>query len=73
MVNQQLVDYIKTQEAQGYAPQQLRDSLIQQGYNPNEIDEAIKTVGATPPSQKPQAQQPVPCVLAGSIPVSTSM
>ena len=41
MVNQQLINYIKTEEAQGYTPQQLRNSLIQQGYNAQEVDEAI--------------------------------
>ncbi len=42
MVNQQLVDYIKAQKAQGYAPQQSRDYLVKQGYDPSEVEEAIK-------------------------------
>ena len=42
MVNQQLIDWIKNQESQGYSDQQLYNLLIQQGYNPNEINEAIK-------------------------------
>lgn len=42
MVNQQLINYIKTEEAQGYTPQQLRNALIQQGYNSQEVDEAIR-------------------------------
>ncbi len=42
MVNQELINYIKTEEAQGYTPQQLRNYLIQQGYNPVEVDEAIR-------------------------------
>jgi hypothetical protein len=41
MVNQQLINYIKTEEAQVYTPQQLRNYLIQQGYNAQEVDEAI--------------------------------
>ena len=42
MVNPQIVNWIKQQESQGYSPQQLYDSLIQQGYNPNEVNEAIR-------------------------------
>lgn len=41
MVNQQLIDWIKSEEAQGYTPQQLYNSLTQQGYNPNDVNEAI--------------------------------
>jgi|TARA_Y100000310_G_C20597754_1_gene771381 hypothetical protein len=41
MANQQLINYIKTEEAQDYTPQQLRNALIQQGYNAQEVDEAI--------------------------------
>ena len=50
MVNQQLIDWIKSEEAQGYTPQQLYNSLIQQGYNPNEVNEAIKI--ASQPNQQ---------------------
>jgi hypothetical protein len=39
---QQLIDYIKSNEAQGYNPQQLRNALLQQGYQQNEVDEAIR-------------------------------
>ncbi len=60
MVNQQLINYIKTEEAQGYTPQQLRNYLIQQGYNSAEVDEAIKyanTRGIYPPQQaQPQGK-----------------
>ena len=42
MVNPQIVNWIKQQESQGYSPQQLYNSLIQQGYNPNEVNEAIR-------------------------------
>ena len=41
MVNHQLINYIKTEEAQGYTAQQIRNYLIQQGYNAQEVDEAI--------------------------------
>lgn len=57
MVNQQLLDYIKTEEAQGYTPKQLRDYLIQQGYDPNEVDEAINIVN-TEMQSAPQTSAP---------------
>jgi len=41
MVNQKLVDYIRRQEAKGYSPMQLYQHLIQQGYNPIEVKEAM--------------------------------
>ncbi|MBW2989129.1 hypothetical protein KY358_02295 [Candidatus Woesearchaeota archaeon] len=41
MVNKRIINYMKTEEAQGYAPKQLRDFLIQQGYNVPEVDEAM--------------------------------
>ena len=56
MVNQQLVNYIKAQEARGYSAQQLRNYLMQKGYNQAEVDGAIRYAGAgnTYPSQQPQ-------------------
>jgi hypothetical protein len=65
MVNQQLINYIKTEEAQGYTPQQLRNYLIQQGYNPSEVDEAINYANArniyqfSQPTQQFQTSQNV--------------
>jgi hypothetical protein len=53
MVNQQLLNYIKSAEAQGYTPQQLYNYLVQQGYNPKDVNEAMKLAG-------PQAAQPAP-------------
>ena len=41
MVNQQLVNYIKNSKAKGYTPQRLKNYLIQEGYNAQEVDEAI--------------------------------
>jgi len=54
MVNKQLINNIKTEEAQGYTPEQLRKYLVKQGHNPIEVDEAIKYANAKniyPPSQ----------------------
>ena len=58
MVNQQLIDWIKSEEAQGYTPQQLYNSLIQQGYNPNEVNEAIK-IASQPNQQVSQSSKPI--------------
>lgn len=52
MVNQQLINYIKTEEAQGYTPQKLRNYLIVQGYNEKEVDEAINYTKNTNPAPK---------------------
>ena len=63
MVNQKLINYIKTEEAQGYTPQQLRTSLIQQGYNAKDVDDAIRYANARniyPPNQTQAQQQGAP-------------
>ena len=57
MVNQQLIDWIKSEEAQGYTPQQLYNSLIQQGYNQNEVNEAIR-IASQPSQQINQSSEP---------------
>jgi len=53
MVNKQLVDYVRSQETQGYSSQQLYNYLIQQGYNPNEVKEAIDFVNKPQTSSLP--------------------
>ena len=45
MVNKQLVDWIKSEEAQGYSEKQLRDYLLKQGYNSKDVEDAIKSCG----------------------------
>jgi hypothetical protein len=67
MVNQQLVNWIKAQQAQGYTPEQLYNSLVQQGYAPNDVTEAISFASQQPTQpkyppptqQQPPSQQPV--------------
>ncbi|MCK5416514.1 hypothetical protein KAI92_03745 [Candidatus Parcubacteria bacterium] len=49
MANQQIVDWIKQQDSQNYTSQQLYNSLVQQGYNPNEVNKAIKIASQSPP------------------------
>lgn len=42
MVNKELIDWIKSEEAQGYSEQELRAALSKQGYSKKEIDDALK-------------------------------
>ncbi|MBW2984130.1 energy-coupling factor transporter transmembrane protein EcfT [Candidatus Woesearchaeota archaeon] len=44
MVNKQLADWIKSEEAQGYSEQQLRQYLTRQKYNEKDIEDAVKSV-----------------------------
>jgi hypothetical protein len=58
VVNQQIVDWIKSQEAQGYDPQQLYSYLIQQGYNSAEVNDALNFI-AQPSRPMSQQAQPI--------------
>tara|TARA_Y100000310_G_scaffold322705_1_gene382049 strand:+ start:555 stop:1427 length:873 start_codon:yes stop_codon:yes gene_type:complete len=62
MVNPQLVNWIKAQQAQGYTPEQLYSSLIQQGYAPNDVTEAMSFASQQPtqPKYPPPTQQQQP-------------
>ncbi len=50
MVNQKVVDYIKTHMAKGYSGQQLKDFLVKNGYKESDIDEALKSAMQEPGS-----------------------
>ncbi|MFT4343718.1 MAG: hypothetical protein ACMXYE_03135 [Candidatus Woesearchaeota archaeon] len=41
MVDKRIVDWIKSEEAQGYSEEQLKQSLLKQGYNQTDVNEAI--------------------------------
>ena len=41
MVNRELLDWINQYKANGYSPDQLKSSLLQQGYPPQEVNQAI--------------------------------
>ena len=56
MVNQQLIDWIKSEEAQGYTLQQLYNSLIQQGYDANEVNEAMRSVYQQSQKTRPSSE-----------------
>ncbi|UCD03615.1 MAG: hypothetical protein JSW73_03685 [Candidatus Woesearchaeota archaeon] len=47
MVNQQLVDYIKRYKKRGYSSREVVDYLVSQGYDSEEISEALKYVKKT--------------------------
>jgi len=61
MVNQGLIKYIKTEEAQGYTPKQLKDVLLKEGWPEKDIDDAIKYANQKNifPSQDLQKKQAV--------------
>lgn len=42
MVNAKLIEYIKTEQAQGYQAHQLHDFLVKKGFSVEEVDEAIE-------------------------------
>ncbi len=44
MINQKLIEVIRTQEAIGYTSQQIYNALANSGYDPNEIKEAMNFV-----------------------------
>jgi hypothetical protein len=57
MVNQQIIDYIKTQESAGYSEEQLKKVLLDNGYNETDINEAIAFVNS---SKKEPINSPQP-------------
>ena len=42
MASEQLRAYVKENLAKGYSPQELKDSLVQNGWDPAEVDSALK-------------------------------
>jgi len=44
MVNQQLVDYIKTQAKNGYPVNQIANYLMQQGYSQEDVNSAVNAL-----------------------------
>lgn len=59
MADQRLVDYIKKQKQAGYSNKQLKDYLIQNGYNSDVIKDALKAAGK---HAKPEKNALVPYV-----------
>ena len=57
MVNKEMIKYIKTEEAQGFTPKQLKKSLIGQGYDAKEVDEAISHANDKNIYPAPEVQQ----------------
>ena len=53
MADQNLVQYVRDNLGKGYAPAQVKQFLIQQGYNPVAVDEALRQASATPPPLQP--------------------
>jgi hypothetical protein len=57
MANQQIIDYIKTQESAGYSEVQLKKALLENGYNETDVNEAITFVNSSnnEPISSPQS------------------
>jgi hypothetical protein len=43
MADKRIVEWIKSEEAQGYSEEQLKQSLLKQGYNQTDVNEAISS------------------------------
>jgi hypothetical protein len=48
MVNQQLIDYIKSLMIKGYSANQIYDHLVKYGYTPDDASMAINVVNGNP-------------------------
>ncbi|MBW2983130.1 DUF4234 domain-containing protein [Candidatus Woesearchaeota archaeon] len=76
MISPQLLQYLETEEAQGYTDDQLRKVLLDNGYPQAEVEEALKESRAaprepatpTPPSEPQAGQQSQPESQADSAP-----
>ena len=62
MVDQRIIDYIKKEIAAGYKPEAIRIYLINYGYNPADVDAAMRAATA---AAKPAA----PAVPGKKIPI----
>ncbi len=58
MVNPQLIEYLRREEAQGFSAQQLRAWLLQNGYSEQEVDEGLQY--AAQQQLHPAFQPPAP-------------
>lgn len=61
MADERLVNYIRDNLSRGYSPDSLRQTLVNQGWNINQVDEAINIAQApSPQPQTPSAPQAKP-------------
>jgi len=70
MVTQQLLDYIKQQLEQGVSQEQIKNSLMANGWQAQDIDEAFVLV-QNPPSRSQSAQTPTQTIT--SLPSATAI
>ena len=52
MVNQQLLDYVKQQLQQGVSREQIKSSLMANGWQAQDIDEAFSTINTSTLSEQ---------------------
>ncbi|MCK5022870.1 MAG: hypothetical protein KAS04_01720 [Candidatus Aenigmarchaeota archaeon] len=59
-MDQQLLDYVKNQLNSGYTAEQVRDTLLEQGWNENDIQQAFSSMkgsaAKSPPVPKPNVK-----------------
>lgn len=67
MVNQQLLDYIKQQLQQGVSQEQIKSSLMANGWQAQDIEEAFAFI------QNPASQVPTPTQTITSLPGATAI
>ena len=57
MVDKKIIDWIKSEEAQGYSEEQLKQSLLNQGYAAADVDEAVNLSKKNIPSNQSVPQE----------------
>lgn len=65
MVNGSLNEYVRAQLQRGYPPESIRSALIQAGYNPQDVDFALRT--AYQPARRVELSGRALAVLAGGV------
>ena len=70
----ELVDYISDGLKKGYTESYLRQTLLQQGWNPNDVNQAFAAARGSVPQPSPSASQPIqPQSIVSRDPSKTTM
>lgn len=67
MVNQQLLDYIKQQSQQGINNEQIKQSLLANGWQSTDIEEAFNTTAQVPIQPKKRKWKKIVLIVAGVV------
>ncbi len=63
MVNQQLLDYIKQQLGQNVSKEQIKGSLLGNGWLASDVEEGFNAIALKPPVTSPVAPAPSPIMI----------